>query len=129
MMIENDLESQIANWQAGRVDAAEDLSNFIERADTACLAYNGGTVEEKRDLLEALASNRIIDGKIPVIVLSSPFRAIAERPKSADGAPRRAIHLTWKPLLSRLTHILSFDTPKLPLRPTAHCASAILREA
>jgi len=102
-----DLEAQIASWQDGKRDASEEVAKFIERADSACLAYKHGTVEEKRDLLDALTSNRIIDGKIPVILLSLPFRAIAERPKCADGAPSRAIHLTWKPLLSRLTDLLS----------------------
>ena len=81
-----DLEAQIASWQGGKRDAGEEVAKFIERADSACLAYKHGTVEEKRDLLDALTSNRIIDGKTPVIVLSLPFRAIAERPKSADGA-------------------------------------------
>jgi site-specific DNA recombinase len=101
-----DLETQITDWQGGKVDAVGELAKFLERADGACLAYNGGTVDEKRDLLDALTSNRIIDGKIPVIMLSLPFRAIAERPKCVDGAPRRDIHLTWKSLLSRLTSIL-----------------------
>ena len=101
-----DLQSQIASWQGGKRDASEEVAKFIERADGACLAYNNGTVEEKRDLLDALTSDRLIDGKIPVIVLSLPFRAIAERPKRADGGPRRATHRIWKPLLSRLTHNL-----------------------
>jgi hypothetical protein len=106
-----DLETQIANWQAGKVDTAGDLAKFIERADTACLAYKAGTVEEKRDLLDTVTSNRLIDGKTPVIVLSLPFRAIAERPKSVDGAPSNAIHRVWKPLLSRLANILCPDMP------------------
>lgn len=106
-----DLESQIANWQGGKVDAVGDLAKFLERADSACSAYKGGTVEEKRDLLDALTSNRTIYGKLPVIMLSLPFRAVAERQKCADGAPRRAIHLTWKPLLSRLTNILGLELP------------------
>ncbi|HEX4134624.1 MAG TPA: recombinase family protein [Bryobacteraceae bacterium] len=97
-----DLQAQIANWQDGKRDASEEVAQFIERADSACLAYKSGTVEEKRDLLDALTSNRIIDGKIPVIMLSLSFRAIAERPKSADGAPSRAAHRVWKPLIARL---------------------------
>lgn len=102
-----DLQSQITGWQDGKRAASDELAKFIERADGACLAYKNGTVEEKRDLLDALTSNRFIDGKTPTIMLSSPFRAIAERPNSAGGGARRAIHLTWKPLLSRLTDMLA----------------------
>ena len=104
-----DLEAQIASWQGGKRDASEEVAKFIERADGAYLAYKRGTIEEKRELLGALTSNRIIDGKVPVIMLSLPFRAIADRPKSADGEARRNTHRNWKPLLSRLTHILGPD--------------------
>jgi hypothetical protein len=97
------------DWQAGKRDASEELAKFIERADTACLAYKNGTVEERRDLLDGLTSNRMIDGKIPMIMLKLPFSVIADRPKSSDGAPSRAVHLTWKPLLSRLTNIFCPD--------------------
>ena len=104
-----DIQSQIASWQHGKRDASEEIAKFIERADGACLAYNNGTVEEKRDLLDALTSDRLIDRRVPVIVLSLPFRAIAERSKGTDGGPRRATHRTWKPLLSYLGHILCPD--------------------
>jgi|SRR5579863_405834 len=106
-----DLEAQIVSWRDGKRDASEELAKFIERADTAWLAYKGGTVEEKRDLLDAITSNRVIDKKILTIMLTLPFRAIAERPKTAHGGPRRDIHRTWQPLLSRLAHILCPDTP------------------
>lgn len=93
----------------------------VTRWHGACLAYNSGTVEEKRDLLDALTSDRIIDGKFPMIVLSLPFRAIAERPKGGDGVPRRATRLTWKPLLLRLTDLFFQAKPThlLPLVPVA----------
>jgi site-specific DNA recombinase len=104
-----DLLSQIGSWENGKRDASEEVAKFIERADGAYLAYNNGTVDEKRDLLDSLTSDRIIDGKTPVIVLSLPFRAIAQRPKGADGVRRRAIHQIWKPLLSRLADILCPD--------------------
>jgi hypothetical protein len=110
MMIENDLESQIANWQAGRVAAAEDLAKFIERADTACLAYNGGTVEEKRESA----------GRVGI----EPYH----RWKNPSDCAQFALPGKLRPR-SRLMHTLCFDTPKLPLRATAHCASAILPEA
>jgi len=101
-----DLNSQIASWQDRKRDASEELAKFLERADGACLAYKIGTVEEKRDLLDALTSNRIIDRKTPTIMLSLPFRAIADRPKSADGSPRRDIHRTWKCLLAMMMTLL-----------------------
>ena len=101
-----DLQSQIASWQDGKRDASKEVAKFIELADGACLAFNNGTLDEKRDLLDALTSDRLIDGEIPVIVLSLPFRTIAERPKGGYGVPRRGIHQIWKPLLARLSDIV-----------------------
>ncbi|MBV9766700.1 MAG: recombinase family protein [Acidobacteriaceae bacterium] len=102
-----DLEVQLKDGQAGKRDSAEELTKFLERADAAYSAYKGGTVEEKRDLLDALTSNRIVDRKTPVILLNLPFNLIAERQRCADGGPRRDIHLTWKSLLDDLgQHVL-----------------------
>ena len=100
------LEAQIASWHDGKRDASEELAKFIERADTAWLAYKGGTIEEKRDLLDVITSNRIIDRKIPTIMLSLPFRALAERTKTADGGPRRDIHRTWSLLIPQMMTLL-----------------------
>jgi site-specific DNA recombinase len=105
-----DVHRQIADWQAGKRDTTAEVAKFIERADSACLAYKTGNVDEKRDLLDSLTSNRLVDGKVPTIMLSLPFSVIAERSNSHDGRPRRNIHLTWRPILSRLAHILGLDT-------------------
>lgn len=106
-----DIQGQITEWQGGKRDATEEAAKFIERADSAHLAYKNGTVEEKRDLLDSLTSNCSVEGKLPTIMLAFPFSVIAERSNVHDGCPRRDIHRTWKALLSRLTHTLGLDRP------------------
>ena len=81
-----DLEDQMVHWQSGKRDVAAELAEFLERADTAFLAYKDGIVDEKRDLLDSMTSNRLVDRKTPIITLSLPFRAIAERPKVLYGS-------------------------------------------
>ena len=109
-----DLENQLAEWQTGKRDACGELAKFLERADTAYLAYKSGTNEERRDLLDSLTSNRIVDQKNPIIMLSLPFRAVADRPKCEDGCPRRDTPRTWELLLPRLLTLISVSAVQVP---------------
>jgi len=99
-----DLDSQLVEWQANKRDPSAELAKFLERADTACLAYKSGLINEKRELLDALTSNRVVDRKNPTIMLSLPFRMVADRPKFEDGCPRRDIARTWGILLPQLLY-------------------------
>ncbi len=97
-----DLEQQLAEWKTGKRNPADELLNFLERADSAYLAYKHGLPEEKRDLLDSVTSNRLVSGKTPEIMLASPFDLIANRFECTSGGPRRDIPRTWKRLITRL---------------------------
>lgn len=101
-----DLKNQLAEWQSGKRDATTELARILERADMAYLAYKSGSLEEKRDLLVSLTSNRLIDRKTPVITLSLPFQVIADRPELQDGGARRDMPRTWTRLLTKLTQLI-----------------------
>ena len=66
-----------------------------------------GLDDEKRQLLQILTSNRSVDGKVPMFVLSSPFNEVAKRFECSLGRPRREISLVWDELLPRLLETLS----------------------
>ena len=104
-----DLEAQTSSWQGGKRDLSEELAKFIERADSACLAYKSGSVEEKRDLLDSITSNCSVDGKLPIIMLRLPFSIIAERPNRADGRARRVTHRTIRLFLTRVMDALGSE--------------------
>ncbi|HEU4983215.1 MAG TPA: recombinase family protein, partial [Acidobacteriaceae bacterium] len=49
-----ELSNRLAQVEAGTVDIAGTIGNYIQRADGACLAYQHASPDEKRDLLGAL---------------------------------------------------------------------------
>ncbi len=95
-----DLQSNLAQWQNGKRNIDDELAEVIGRADGACLAYINGTVEEKRDILDSVTSERVADGKVLTIMLNIPFRTVAERQDSSDGSPSSVIHRRCSRLLS-----------------------------
>jgi len=62
---------------------------FLELAGSAYNRYDLGFVEEKRDLVRIVTSNRIVQGKSVELMLLEPFQVLANRPKTSYGAPYR----------------------------------------
>jgi hypothetical protein len=99
-----------------RCPPTDELQQILERADTAYLAYEQGTLWEKRDLVDTLTSNRLVERKSVAITLDSPFDVIANRSECASGDPRRDIPRTWKQLLATLLQVL----PSGNRKPNSH---------
>jgi site-specific DNA recombinase len=97
-----EITESLAKWQSGNLNPAEELRGLLERADTAYLAYKQGTMLEKRELIDSLTSNRLLNGKTLEVSLNSPFDVIGSRLKMTYGSPRRDIHLVWQRLLQYL---------------------------
>ncbi len=106
LMERTDLQQRLAEWKTGNRNPADELLNFLERADAAYLAYKRGLTEEKRDLLDSVTSNRFVSGKTPEIMLALPFNEIANRFECTDGSARRSIPRIWKRLLPRLLQMI-----------------------
>jgi hypothetical protein len=58
--------------------------------------------EEKRELLQIVTSNRLVEGKNVDIVLNFPFLEIANRFQNTNGAPHRDVPRTWDKLFPTL---------------------------
>ena len=76
----------LTGWEDGSRNAAEELLEILERADTAYSAYKAGIVPEKREMVDSITSNRVLNGNSLEISLSSPFDLIANRFKVTDGS-------------------------------------------
>jgi site-specific DNA recombinase len=100
-------EENLKEWSGGKRSVTEELAYFLERAGGAYSAYKVGTVDEKRDLVDSLTSNRRLTGKTLEISLALPFHEVANRFENTNGAPRRDIPRTWALLLPRLLSLLS----------------------
>jgi DNA invertase Pin-like site-specific DNA recombinase len=96
----------LASWKTGRRNVAEELMELLEHANGVCLAYKQGQVSEKREIVDSITSNRLLNGKMMEITLSCPFYLIANRTKLHDGSPRRDVHRTWNRLLPRILKLL-----------------------
>src|ERR1039457_2840386 len=106
-----DVEQRLAEWKNGKRNPADELLLFLERADSAYLAYKLGLAEEKRDLLDSVTSNRLVSGKTPEIMLALPFNEVANRFECTSGGPRRSIPRTWNALINRLLKMVRAAEP------------------
>ena len=96
----------LAGWESGSRNVADELLEILERSNTAYSAYKAGIIPEKREMLDSVTSNRVLNGKLLEITPSSPFDLIATRSQIADGSPRRDIHRTWKRLLPMMLNLI-----------------------
>ena len=107
-----DLQEKLSDWSTGKLQISEELAHFLERTGGAYSAYKTANVEDKRDLVDTLTSNRLLNGKIPEVMLSLPFNRVAERRKCSNGGPTRDIDRIWQPLLNELVDF--FRTAPMP---------------
>lgn len=100
------LDENMQNLTAQGQSVPDRLNNFLELAGTAYLAYKVALPEEKRELVKITTSNRTVEEKLPVFVLSSPFNEVARRFENTCGRPNRDIALVWDALIPRLLECL-----------------------
>ena len=80
------LEEQLAELKNGGTSAMPTaIEEFLELAGSAYLRWKLGKDEEKRDLLEDVASNCEVDEKGVMLKLKLPFSEIAARPLCMNG--------------------------------------------
>ena len=114
-------EDTLNGWQGGKRSEADELQQILEQADSAYSGYNSGTVPEKRNLVDTVTSNRLLNGKSLEVLLNSPFEAIANRFESVNGSPRRDVHRTAKRLFQALAQIVHSRNEELALLPNLPC--------
>jgi hypothetical protein len=100
------MQNRIEEMAAPGASLPDRLSEAVELAGSAYLAYRFAVDEEKRELVKKLSSNRTLTGKSLAITLNSPFDLIANRFSVSDGRPSRDTGRTWDGLLDRLSQEL-----------------------
>jgi site-specific DNA recombinase len=84
-----DVERKLNNSGPITEQSIRSLENFLELAGNAYLLYKTASKEKKRELLENLTSNRVVNAKNIGITLNSAALAVAGRPIYADGDTTR----------------------------------------
>jgi len=119
-----DLLARKRNLQ-DRLQNADNLSFWkivaerFERGLDAYLGYINGNDAEKRDAVQIVSSNFIVDGKQPILPMFFPFNEIRNWSKSTNGAPYQAAVRT-SDLIERLAAndneevIRSLQSPSSP---------------
>ena len=111
LMERKGVEERLAEVTTGRLKISEELEHFLERAGGAYSAYKIGNLEEKRELVDSLTSNRLLRGKSLEISLAFPLEEVADRFKNTHGGPRRDGPRTWHVLLPRLLALIAQRAP------------------
>jgi len=118
------LEEKLAELKnGGSTGMPAAIEEFLELAGNAYVRWKLAKEEEKRDLLQDIASNCDVDEKSVMLTLKLPFSEIAGRPVCMDGGPYRYRPRTLDALILRLSKILSTQ-PSLTIRSKNRQASA-----
>jgi len=84
-----ELQEHRAALESGGASVPNRLTEFLELAGSAWLRYKLGEREEKRELLQILTSNWLVDGKKLMMTLNPPFDEVAKRAQNTNGDPQR----------------------------------------
>lgn len=96
-----EIERRLNNSTPIAQQSIRSLENFLELAGNAYLLYKTASKEQKRELLENLTSNRVVNAKNIGITLNPAALELAGRPKYAVGSPsketaRKRCRFLWK---------------------------------
>lgn len=111
-----DLEGKLAR-AADTTETKERLRHIFELAFTASLSRQMATDEEKREHVELLTSNRMVDGKNVLVELCLPFSLIATTNDVLEGGRKRDS--------SRSSRKLSLTTKHTPNHALRHAVNKI----
>src|SRR5262249_14660513 len=89
LLEQTEIEQRTEDLKHGSLRHLQQLGTTVELAKDASILYRKASVENKRKLLKILLSNLTVSGKSVEIMLSVPFRLIAEREKCDDGRAYR----------------------------------------
>jgi len=96
------LENKIHAYETNRRSIPEEIEKCVELAGSAYSLYQKASIEEKRRLIRILMSNCTLRSRSLEFAWQMPFREIAAREKTSDGAPSKEMGRTALMLVDRL---------------------------
>ena len=88
-----EVEDHLARLKEKDQSGPDQLARFLELAGSVNLRYQLGIVEEKRELLQIITSNRQVGGKKLDFMLSLPFQEVANRLRPVDERDPRPLQV------------------------------------
>lgn len=107
-----DIDARIHELEDGSQDGGPaKLQLFLELAGSAYLSYKSAPTPLKREIVENVTSNRLVNGKNVLIELKSPYSELATRPKYSLGRAYRDKIRTFLEELNRLLYEVPTFSP------------------
>ena len=85
------------------------LSEYVALAERAYLLYENGNIEEKRELLRLITSQRLVNCKTPIFTMHPAFQELADRHKNTGGGTSCEIHRRIGAVIERIMSIVPRD--------------------
>ena len=83
------IEENLATLERKNGANIEKLREYGELLKSPYLQYNSSILEKKREILNRVTANRIINGKVPEFTWQLPYQTLAERVPLQNSTPRR----------------------------------------
>jgi hypothetical protein len=96
----------LAAVEGGSMSVVREVAKILELAGSAYSLYKEGIVEEKRELLIYVTSNRVVARKTLCLSYQQPYASLADRVKVESGAPRRVRARTLTALWNKLAEFV-----------------------
>ena len=87
MTQKKDFSERLEQLHSISLEIPDEIKNIIEHAETLALTYNKGEIEDKRELVKILTSNRIVDGKKIDFILNKPYSTLSELTNTYNCVP------------------------------------------
>lgn len=85
-------EGGITTFSEKREKVFTSTRKKLELAKSLVLSYENGNLEKRRNLVETVTSNLLVEGKKLIITMRSPFLELSERWNLISGSPVNAKH-------------------------------------
>ncbi len=102
LLQEKEITAKLERLERGDEQIIKEVEAFLELANNACLSYKLALLEEKREMVQIVTSNRVVKQKMVLFKLNYPFQLLADRPRVMDGSPYRAVPRTFAALVEKL---------------------------
>lgn len=112
-----DLENRLKDLKGNPSSLPNAIMEVLELAKSAYSTYIAATIDESKELLKVLCSNRTLDPKNPVFTMDPAFERVANRNENSIGSPSASTSRTEKLCKSLVKDLASLVRPTLDLAP------------
>lgn len=112
-----DLENRLRELKCNPASLPNAILEVLELAKSAYSTYLAANVDESKELLKVLCSNRTLDAKNPIFILDPAFERVANRVENSFGSPSASTSRTEEVCESLVRDLAGLVRPTVNLAP------------